>query len=183
MTPYKSPHPQLPDEHMRLVGIISAHWEWVELILEVTVAEVMEHEFRRVQLLTSTMNFTNKSDLIKLYGRTALETHDPEGWKELCLHLATLRAAYGLRNKYVHATWSFDRRTGEPIRTEVVFKGGKGRAWAELAPIAELNKAAQDMWDAGEAMIGFFRRYGMLSASAEKSELRPHEDRHDPPST
>jgi hypothetical protein len=47
MANYQSRFP-LSDEHMRLVGIIAAHWEHVDLILQRAVAEVMSLEWKDV---------------------------------------------------------------------------------------------------------------------------------------
>jgi hypothetical protein len=52
MAKYQSPFGDIPDEYMRLVGIIAAHWERVELLLELAIARITQHEFHRVALLT-----------------------------------------------------------------------------------------------------------------------------------
>jgi hypothetical protein len=43
MDNYRSPFEYLPDEHMRLVGIIAFHWETVDLTKQRAIAEVMNH--------------------------------------------------------------------------------------------------------------------------------------------
>jgi hypothetical protein len=35
---------------LALFGLIAAHWEWNELLLQLAVADVMQHEFHRVAL-------------------------------------------------------------------------------------------------------------------------------------
>jgi hypothetical protein len=100
MAKYKSPS-KFPDEHMRLVGLIAAHWEWVEFTLERTVAEVMEHEYDRVGLLTENITFHALCDILMIYTRPA-EKSRPDIWKECTAMLNELKHAYSLRNKYVH---------------------------------------------------------------------------------
>jgi hypothetical protein len=92
MTKYQSPIP-LPDEHMRLLGIIAAHWEWIELILERAIAEVMEHKWSRVRLLTVDIGFRSKCDLLKVYARP-FETEEPASWQEFNKIIKGLEEAY-----------------------------------------------------------------------------------------
>ena len=69
MDKYQSPSGVLPNEHMRLVGIISAHWEWLEVLMERAIAEIMEHQYTRVALLTVNIGFKSKCDLLMTYAR------------------------------------------------------------------------------------------------------------------
>ena len=41
MPKYESPMP-LSDDHMRLIGIIAAHWEAVDVTLQRAISEIME---------------------------------------------------------------------------------------------------------------------------------------------
>ncbi len=163
MADYKSPIP-LPDEHMRLVGIIAAHWEFIELILERVVAEVMEHEFSRVSLLTANIGFRSKCDLLMVYARP-LETAEPTEWKAITQAVEALKKAYTARNTYVHAQWKIDQTTGAIGRTSARTAGGKLAIVDEETPVENLQKAAQQIWDAGENLMTVVQRYGILHAS------------------
>jgi hypothetical protein len=107
MTKYHSPA-GFPDEHMRLVGIISAHWEWVELTLERTVAEAMDREYQEVGLLTENITFHALCDVLTIYSQP-LETLRPDLWKEFSATLTDLKNAYSARNRYVHAKWRLEQ--------------------------------------------------------------------------
>ena len=160
MKKYQSPRP-LPDEHMRLVGIISAHWEWVELILERAVAEVMQHQPHRVALLTSSISFHTKCDLLMIYAR-ALEPYDPPGWKEFTAMMVDLKNAYSARNKFIHAKWIMKPPAADPYRIDVVTKGGKLTLIDEPTSTNELAQAAQEIFDAGERLTKWGRDQGIL---------------------
>jgi hypothetical protein len=77
MAKYQSPIGDTPDEHMRLVGIIALHWEWVEILLERAIADIMEHDFNRIALLTNNISFGDKCDLVLTYARV-FEEPEPE---------------------------------------------------------------------------------------------------------
>jgi hypothetical protein len=158
---YRSPMEGLPDEHMRMVGIISAHWEWVELILERALAEVMEHEFHRVALLAQNISFSSKCDLILIYARV-FEVQAPETWKLFTLAIKDLREAYGARNEYVHAQWKRDRETQAWGKASVRTKGGKLAISDESVPIQKMYDAAQQIWDAGTNFTLLCRAHGVL---------------------
>jgi hypothetical protein len=145
---YKSPMDDLPDEHMRMVGIISAHWEWIELILERAIAEIMEHPFPRVALLTNSISFYTKCDLILVYARVYEESH-PDIWKQFTAAIIGLKTAYRGRNEFVHGTWKKDSATKVWGKAEVRTKGGKLTISDEEIPIKRMEKVAQDIWDAG----------------------------------
>ena len=98
MTKYQSPIAALPDEHMRMVGIISTHWEWVELILERAVAKVMEHDPNRVAALTTNIGFHQKCDLILAHARV-FQQNDPPKWRVFTDCIESLRNAYAARNQ------------------------------------------------------------------------------------
>ncbi len=82
MPKYESPL-SLSDEHMRLIGIIAAHWEAIDITLQQALAEVMELEFDRVALLIRHIGFGNKINLLMIYARRAFQE---EGHMELCAH-------------------------------------------------------------------------------------------------
>ena len=76
MDRYHSPFP-LPDEHMRMLGIIATQWEWVEQLLGNAIAEIMEHKPDRVAILTANVGFHQKCDILKAYARTFQEDDPP----------------------------------------------------------------------------------------------------------
>jgi hypothetical protein len=160
MDQYRSPLP-LPDEHMRLLGIIATHWEWVELILSKAVAEVMEHDPNRVAILTANIGFHDKCDIILAYARFLRET-DPDEWTKFTTTLKTLRDAYAVRNKFIHAKWKLVNDS-EIRRTEVRTRGGKFSIVDEPTPTTELSAAAQQIVDAGESFIALVQSYGILA--------------------
>lgn len=74
---------------MRLLGIISAHWEWLEMVLERAIAEIMEQKYSRVALLTGNIGFYAKCDLILVYARV-FEKENPDTWKVFTLTVKSL---------------------------------------------------------------------------------------------
>jgi hypothetical protein len=165
----------LPDEYMRLVGIIAAHWEWAELVLERAVAEVGMHDPDKVGLLTNEISFSSKCDLILAYARP-FEDADPPTWKRFTLAIKRLRDAYSLRNAFVHAKWRHDRKTGEWGKSVVRVKGGKLSVYDASVELSELEHAAQETWDAGESFVNLCGEFGVLSPSRDKlaePPLRP----------
>jgi hypothetical protein len=158
MAKYKSPS-KFPDEHMRLVGLIAAHWEWVEFTLERTVAEVMEHEYDRVGLLTENITFHALCDILMIYTRPA-EKSRPDIWKECTAMLNELKHAYSLRNKYVHGKWHLKNRK---VRiSEVRTKNGKLRVTNIPVNAHELAAAAAQIWNAGTRLLRFAQSCGLL---------------------
>jgi hypothetical protein len=151
----------LPDEFMRLVGIIAAHWEWVELILERVVAEVGEHDFSRVGLLTNEISFGAKCDLILVYARP-FETTAPETWRRFTIAIRDLKDAYSKRNEFVHAKWKHDHVSGEWGKSMLRTKGGKLTIGDQKVEISQLEKAAQQIWDAAERFSGLCQEFGVL---------------------
>jgi hypothetical protein len=158
MDEYQSPLP-LPDEHMRMLGIIATHWEWVEHLLGIAVAEVMEHDPDRVAVLTANIGFHQKCDVILAYARHFQEVDPPE-WSKFTRTMETLRVAYGARNKFIHAKWKLEN--GHIRRTEIRTRGGKFTITDDPTPITELNAVAQQIVDAGEAFIRLVQPYGIL---------------------
>jgi len=162
MDKYRSPF-GYPDEPMRLLGIIAAHWEAVELVLEVILARVMEHEHGRVALLTSHVSATNKLDLLTIYVREVYGKDDPKNptWVEFNKIKARLNNAYGTRNKYVHGQWDFNKETGTLNRRDIRIKGGKLNLGGEEVTPQLMAADAQEITDAGEEFVGFFARLGI----------------------
>jgi hypothetical protein len=159
--PYKSPL-SLPNEHMRMVGIISAHWELLEMMMQRAISEVMELEWNRVGVVVSQVGYRSKVDLLMAYARP-LETQEPALWKEFTAVVEGLNRAYGLRNKYVHAVW---RLTEDPIELRTFrIAGGRFKISDDPAPVEDMNLAAQQIFDAAEAFLRFFRKFGLMRAS------------------
>jgi hypothetical protein len=168
MCRYESPF-RYPDEHMRLLGLISAHWEGFERVMEVILAEIMSHEHGRVALLTSHVSFANKMDLITIYVRDAYgnDSEDPV-WKDYNLLAARVRRAYGDRNKYIHAQWGLDP-SGNLLRHDIRIKGGKLNLGNEVTTTDMLAGTAKEIADAGATFVEFFRRLGIDPTLRKKS--------------
>ena len=158
MARYKSPS-KFFDEHMRLLGLIATHWEWVEFTLERTVAEAMEHEYDRVGLLTENITFHALCDILMIYTRPA-EQLRPDIWKEFTAMLHDLKSAYSLRNRYVHGKWHLKNR--KMRISEVRTKNGKLRATNIPVSARELGTAAAQIWNAGTRLLRFAQNCGLL---------------------
>lgn len=159
MTKYQSPF-KLPDEHMRLVGVTAAHWECLNLVLERIVAFVTMNEFRRVAVLTRNVPFGTKIDLILAYARP-YQSSNPVLWKEFNDAIQQLRHANNIRNEYVHATWVVEKEGELPKRWKLSTKNGKLIDDYAEVKIDELEKAAQFIYDAGEAITKPMLKVGM----------------------
>ena len=146
---------------MRLVGIIAAHWEMLELILDRLAAEVTSNKPERVNLLTDTMSFAAKRDLLMAYARQYKE-RKPDRWKEFTTVLDALNHAYSLRNTYVHAKWKAGPSKKRPKRIGVRTKGGKLVQTDSPTPIQDLTTAADAIISAGDGLVAVFRKVGML---------------------
>jgi hypothetical protein len=158
MAKYKSPS-KFCDEHMRLLGLVAAHWEWVELTLERTVAEAMEHEYYRVGLLTENIFFHGLCDILMIYTRPA-ETLRPDIWTEFNKMLIEIKTAYSTRNKYVHGKWRLEKR--QMKLSEVRTKSGKLKVIDVVVSVNELASAAKEIWKAGERLLRFAQSCGLL---------------------
>ena len=159
MEPYKNPH-NIPDEHMRMVGIIAAQWEFIELTLERTIAEIMELDIDRVGVLTTNLGFQTKCDIILLHARPLKETDKPT-WNRFTKAYEGLKKAQEIRSKFVHAVW----HPGEndiPIRNAVLTTGKKLTLDEEPTPIDELYVAAETIWENGEAFRRLMQEFGLL---------------------
>jgi hypothetical protein len=92
--------------------------------------------------------------------------HESEaGTKRHCPSRSILQAAYSQRNAYVHAKW--DENGAEPQKPwqfSIRTKSGKLSIVEKLTPIEDLEKAAAQIWSAGESFAKELRRYGMLQA-------------------
>ncbi len=161
MSKYKSPI-NLPDGHMRLVGIIAAHWESVNLVLDGFVAFVTMNEIEKVTVLTKEMSFGNKINLILAYARQYKATN-PEIWKEFTEAIDKVREANSHRNDYVHATWKVGCADEAPQRWVLSLKNGKLKDEVLVVEIDELEKAAQYIYDAGQALTDTMSKVGMKS--------------------
>lgn len=161
--PYKSPIPKLPDKHMRLVGIIAAHWEHAERVVERALAAIMKLEWDRVDMLLVNIPFRAKCDLITAHARV-LEQRDPRTqkksseWVEFNKTMDGLKAAYALRNKYVHATWdaTIPRKL---IRRTLRTKGGRIDSGGEAVTVKEMERAAHIIVKATVAFVRWCRKY------------------------
>jgi hypothetical protein len=162
MARYRSPAVDfLPNEHMRLVGIIAAHWEMLDSILERLAAEVTKNKAGRVHLLTNSMNYAAKRDLLMAYARQ-YKTKKPDLWKQFTTAFDAVNNAYSLRNTFVHAKWIHGPSTKRPKRTGVRTKGGKLVEFDEPTPIKDLKVAADTIITAGNDLVAVFRKVRML---------------------
>lgn len=168
MTKYQSPF-NLPDEHMRLVGLIAAHWEYVDFFMNTIVAWITKHPQEKVYLFTSNLSFRTKMDLLKAY-TSPIKSYDKKTWKEAEEIYNSLEKANNLRNDYVHATWSIVEGDNIPRRFVVRLKNGKLIHSYSNVPVSELEKATVYIHDTGVAMCNFFQKRG-YSAPEEKGDL------------
>jgi hypothetical protein len=158
MDQYKSPL-EFPDEHMRLLGIIAAHWESVDYLLGRAIAGAMDYDYGMVALLLANIGFHQKCDLLLAYARH-FQTTDPAEWSKFTKTIEALRDAYSARNKFIHAKWKMV--DGEIRRTEVRTRGGKFTIADDPAPISELSATAQQIFEAGEAFVRLVMPYGIF---------------------
>ncbi len=169
MEPYKNPIP-LPDEHMRMVGIIAALWEHIERMLEIALAEIMGLEELRISVLTTNLGFQTKCDIILLHARLFKDSEDPEirgYWKHFSRVYEDLKKAQELRSKYVHAIWTVDPENPEhlPTRNSLRTTGKKLQIIEDPTPVSELYQAADAIWESGQEFLELLRRFGLLKSS------------------
>ena len=160
-TPYRSPF-GLPDEHMRLVGIIAAHWEAIDLLLQRGVAEIMSRELHEVRLLTENLSVPAKLDLLVAHARDALPTAK---FKSFNKAIKAVQEAYGKRNGYVHAKWDSENDETDPWRITVRTRGGRISIIQKPTPIEELIEAAKELINAGDTLTATLQAYGLLKGS------------------
>jgi hypothetical protein len=158
---YGSPIHALASEHMRLVGIIAAHWEFLDVVLQRTLAEIMGHDHHQLALLTENVPFRAKRELLMAYARS-LEDSEPDLWKEFTQIDRDLLAAYGLRNKYVHARWKEGEIHELPIRVVTRINGGRFTFADERTCICHLEDAARAIWETGARLTKFFQKFDLL---------------------
>ncbi len=159
MKPYKNPI-NIPDEHMRMVGIIAAHWEWIEFALERTITEIMDLDINRVGVLTTNLGFQTKCDIILLHARLFKETDKPT-WRRFTDVYEGLKKAQEIRSKFVHTVWTLGEN-GIPIRHAVLTTGKKLTVDEEPTPIEELYDAAETIWKNGEAFRRLMQEFDLL---------------------
>lgn len=161
MANYRSPFTALPDGHMRLVGIISAHWEYLDVTIQRTLAEVMLHDYDRVAQMTENIPFRAKMDLLMAYARP-LQQEAPALWKGFTQINKEVLAAYGLRNAYVHARWKPGPVPDLPYRVVTRSAGGRFNIADEPTCVCQMEAAAKSIYDTGQKLLSFFQAFGIL---------------------
>ena len=160
---YRSPFPFLPDEHMRLVGIIAAHWEFLDLTIQMALAESMGHTHARVALLLDNMTFRSKIDLLMSYVRVAYKDKEPKRWSEFTKLSERLQKAYDLRNSFVHARWRKGKSADMPERVVTKIQGGKFTLENVPTPANDLEEATTYIAESGGKLTTFFQEVGLLT--------------------
>ena len=161
MARYRSPF-NLPDQHMRLVGIIAAHWESIDVILQRGIADAMDVPLPDIRLLTENLSVAAKIDLITAKAREILPK---DQFKDFNKVIGLVQAAYGQRNAFVHAKWSENgAKPKEPWRISVRTKGGRISIVQKPTPVGELVAAATAIFSAGDELTNLFLRHGMLQS-------------------
>ena len=163
---YQSPI-SLPDEHMRLVGIIAAHWEHLDLILQRAVAEVMNLSPTRVALLTANISVINKCDLLTVYARPLKEINESD-WKTFNQIMIDIKSSYAARNRYIHAAW--EGRDGTLYRHEIRTTGGKLAQTDVPVETSELGFAAQQIIETGSRFAVWMQDHGLLQPQRSPDE-------------
>ena len=168
MDRYKHPL-DLPDEHMRMIGIISSQWEYIEAVLERAVAEIMQLDRHRIAILTTNLSFQAKCDILLLHARPLSDTGDPDHkakWKKFTSVCEEMRKAYLLRCKFVHAKWMLDQNApDEPPRMHIVQTNqGKLTALDNPVPIEVMYEAAQSIWQSGEKFSKLLGEFDLLQS-------------------
>lgn len=173
MDRYECPFP-VPEEHLRMVGVIAAQWEWIERTLERAIAGVMEHDYRRVAMFLANISFSDKCDLFLAHGRV-FEESQPAEWKEITTAIKGLREARATRNAFVHCTWKQGTEPGaSPLRASVRTKGGTLKAEEVPVTTEDMYAAAKEIWNAGRALAALINKYDLITEdenTAEGSEL------------
>ena len=159
--PYRSPF-GFPDEHMRLVGIIAAHWEAIDIILQRSVADAIAVPFHDVRLLTENLSVAAKIDLLTAKARDILPG---DQFKDFNKILRLVLTAYGQRNAFVHAKWDANGSEPEkPWRISVRTKGGRISIIQKPTPIDELEAAIERIDEAFAQLMTLLNKHGLLQA-------------------
>jgi hypothetical protein len=171
MPKYESPM-NLQDEHMRLVGIIAAHWEYCDALIQRALREIMSLDSEaRVELLTQNISLEKKFDLISIHVYALLEAirKDPESplnakaiEKSYTSTIEDIRSVNKLRNTFVHAGWLFNDETKEMERHSVTTTKKHLDVTSDPVPTSELESAAQQIYAAGAKLVDFFQPFGFL---------------------
>ena len=157
---YECPFP-VPEEHLRMVGVIAAQWEWIERVLEEAIAGVMEHDHGRVAMFLANISFSDKCDLFLAHARPFQEKA-PAEYQEISMVLQNLRQARGKRNAYVHCTWKGGSEPDAPVRASIRTKGGALRVEETPVTTIDMYVAAKEIWDAGHGLAKLVRKYDLI---------------------
>ena len=161
MSPFKNPF-NIPDEHMRMVGIIACQWEHIEKTLEHTVAESMGHKPSRVGLLTMNIGFHTKCELILAYAR-AFEKEEPLTWKLFTSSIEHLHTCQKIRSEFVHASWHENETDREKPLRLILSTRGKRLTYEERSTnIQELYDAAETLDKYASSFILLMQECGLL---------------------
>ena len=161
MKKYQSPF-NFPDEHMRLVGIIAAHSECLNLIIEKAVAYVTMNKQSQVQLLTSHLGLSQKLDILTAYFQQFRGSDDGQ-WKESVEVFKTIRKAIDLRNEFVHARWLMEEPAIAPHRLVIRIKSGKLIEKFEKVEHQQLEDVADFIHNTGEKLTQLLLKIGIES--------------------
>lgn len=159
MKKYQSPF-NLPDEHMRLVGIIAAHSEFLNLIIEKAVAFVTMNKQSQVQLLTSHLGLSQKLDILTAYFQQYRGRDDGQ-WKESVEVFEAIRKASALRDEFVHARWLMEEQAIAPLRLVIRIKSGKLIEKSEKIEHQQLEDAADFIHKTGEKLTKLLLKIGI----------------------
>lgn len=159
MSQYKSPF-NLPDEHMRMVGIIAAHWECFELVLNRAVAFVTDNEYGKIIILSKYMGLHSKLDLILAYGEQ-IKVEDPDLYKEFKQTIHKIRNVNSMRNTFVHAVWHMEEDELIPSKWDLRLRNGKLNESFDVVPIENLENTAKELYEAGDVFTQMMIKVGM----------------------
>jgi hypothetical protein len=159
VTSYRPPI-NLPDDHMRMIGIIAALWEHLDVTLQNAVAEIMSFKLIDVRLLTENLTVPGKLDILTAHARQSLTKDQLPAFTKA---IRAIQEAYGQRNTYVHAKWhDVAGDPNRPWRFAVRTKGGKISITQTPTELSELEAAARQIWDAREELIQILESYGIF---------------------
>lgn len=172
MERYENPF-SIPDEHMRMVGIIACQWEHLEKTLEHAVAEIMEHRPHRVGVLTMHIGFHSKCEIIFAYSRV-LEKEAPQSWTLFKRIMENLYECQKTRSEFIHASWHKNEDDPDrPLRLITTTRGKRFKSEEKPTDITELYEAAQAIEKHATSFILFMREFGLLQPSPETPSEPP----------